>query len=197
MDKDPQKKNLRAIMRRATSLTALVSFILLMLTSVILYIVPAGRVAYWADYSLWGLSKTQWGDLHINLGVLFFIAILLHLYFNWKALTAYLKDRARSFRLFTLEFNLALLVTALFAVGTYMEVPPFSSIISLGTAISAKAEAYYGEPPYGHAELSTLQTFARKMELDLTLSLERLKQAGNHTPGSASDHSLTSARNTL
>lgn len=166
------------MIRKTISLTALLSFALLMLTSIILYIVPAGRVAYWADYHLWGLTKTQWGNLHINLGVLFFLAILLHTFYNWKAITTYLKNKAKEFKLFTREFNVALIMTILFSFGTYLEVPPFSTIIDIGTSISADAEAFYGEPPYGHAELSSLQTFAKKMELDLSLSLQRLKEAG-------------------
>jgi len=43
--------------RKITSLTALVSFVLEVITSVILYIVPQGRVAYWADWHLWGLNN--------------------------------------------------------------------------------------------------------------------------------------------
>ena len=44
--------------------------------------------------------------------------------------------------------------------------------------ISSKANAFYGEPPYGHAELSSLQTFSNKMELDLSQSIERLNNSG-------------------
>jgi hypothetical protein len=36
----------------------------------------------------------------------------------------------------------------------------------------------YGEPPYGHAELSSLKTFTKKMNLDLTKSMYLLKEAG-------------------
>ena len=63
--------------RRITSLTASVAFLLMLLTSIILYIVPQGRVAYWADWRLWGLTKTDWGNIHINMGLLFLIALLL------------------------------------------------------------------------------------------------------------------------
>jgi len=149
-----------------------------MLTSIILYIIPAGRVAYWADYHLWGLSKTQWGNLHINLGFLFFVTILVHSYYNWKAITTYLKNKAKEFRIFTKDFNIALILTALFSLGTLYEIPPFVNILQLGENISAKANAFYGEPPYGHAELSSLQTFTSKMELDLTQSKERLSNSG-------------------
>lgn len=166
------------MIRKITSLTALLSFILLMLTSVILYIVPAGRVAYWADYHLWGLTKAEWGNLHINLGVLLLLAIILHTYYNWKAITAYMKNKAKEFKLFTREFNAALVLVILFCLGTYFEVPPLSTIITIGESISADAEKFYGEPPYGHAELSSLKTFSKKMELDLELSMQRLKDAG-------------------
>ena len=80
-------------MRKITSLTAALTFIIVILTSIILYIVPHGRVAYWADWHLWGLSKDDWGNIHINTGLLFLIALLLHTYYNWKSLMAYLKDR--------------------------------------------------------------------------------------------------------
>ena len=85
-------------MRKITSLSALASFVLLTLTSVILYIVPPGRVAYWADWRLWGLSKTQWDNLHINLGVLFLVAVCFHVYFNWNPIVAYLKNKARQIK---------------------------------------------------------------------------------------------------
>ena len=60
--------------RRLTSLTAALAFLMMVLTSVILYIVPHGRVAYWSDWRLWGLSKTDWGNIHTNLGLLFLLA---------------------------------------------------------------------------------------------------------------------------
>ncbi|RLB96386.1 MAG: hypothetical protein DRH90_24660 [Deltaproteobacteria bacterium] len=49
-------------MKKITSLTSLISFLVLLLNSVVLYIVPHGRVANWADWRLWGLSKTDWGN---------------------------------------------------------------------------------------------------------------------------------------
>ena len=66
----------------------LISFVLCILTSVTLFIVPHGRIAYWADWRLWGLSKTQWSDLHLNLGILLLLAGFFHIYYNWKPITA-------------------------------------------------------------------------------------------------------------
>lgn len=164
-------------LRKIASLTALISFVLEMLTSVILYIVPQGRVAYWSDWRLWGLSKTQWGSLHVNLGVLFLIAICLHIYYNWSPIVAYLKNKGAELRVFTKDFTVALLLTLIFSLGTYWELPPFSTIISIGNQIKEAAAKKYGEPPYGHAELSSLLTFSKKVELDLDASLTRLAAA--------------------
>jgi len=158
-------------------LTAALSFVLLFITIVVLYIVPQGRVAYWADWRLWGLTKEQWGNIHINIGLLFLLSIFLHIYYNWKALLTYLKNKARQLTVLTPEFNAALALTVIFAVGTYFELAPFSWVLDFNTHLKDRAAAKYGEPPYGHAELSTLKAFASKAGLDLAVSLQRLKQA--------------------
>lgn len=164
--------------RKITSLTAALSFILIVMTSIILYIVPQGRVAYWADWHLWGLTKTDWGNLHINLGFLFLISLFLHIYYNWKALTSYLKNKARQMKVWTPDMNMALAITVIFAIGTYLMVPPFSWMMSLNNYFKDTGAAKYGEPPYGHAELSSLETFAKKMDLDLVRSMALLQSAG-------------------
>lgn len=164
--------------RKVTSLTALLSFIFMLMTAIILYIVPQGRVAYWADWHLWGLTKTQWGAIHINLGLLFILSILLHIYYNWKPILAYLKNKARRIIVFTREFSAALVIVVIFVVGTYIEIPPFSSFLALSDSIKAAAAEKYGEPPYGHAELSSLKIFTRRIGYDTQKSIEALKKAG-------------------
>ena len=156
----------------------LISFVLCILTSVILYIVPHGRIAYWADWRLWGLSKTQWSDLHLNLGILLLLAGFFHIYYNWKPITSYLKNRVKHIRVFTANFNIALLFTLLFAIGTLFEIPPMSTIVDFGESIKDAAAVKYGEPPYGHAELSSLKILARKEHLDLKKCAGLLLQAG-------------------
>jgi hypothetical protein len=164
--------------RKITSLTAALAFTLMVLTSIILYIVPQGRVAYWADWRLWGLTKTEWGNIHINLGLLFLIALGVHIYYNWNPLIAYLKNKRKQLKVLTPEFNTALLITLAFAVGTYFLIPPFSWVLTLNDYFKDSGAAKYGEPPYGHAELSSLKTFSQKMHLDLTRSIELLNKAG-------------------
>jgi hypothetical protein len=93
--------------RRVVSLTSALSFVVTVVTSVVLYIVPQGRIAYWANWRLWGLTKEQWGGIHINVGILFIIGLGFHIYYNWKPMMTYLKNNARNLKIFTKEFNLA------------------------------------------------------------------------------------------
>ncbi len=183
--------------RKITSMTMFISFILLVLTSVILYIVPQGRVAYWADWHLWGLSKTEWGNQHINLGFLFLFAGLLHIYYNWRPITAYMKNRARELKVFTFSFNMAMLFTLVVGLGTYFEIPPMSSVINLGDYFKDSAAAKYGEPPYGHAELSSLKLFSKKQDLDLDKAMELLKKGGIQFSDSKETLAVIAAGNKL
>ena len=157
--------------RKVTSMTMFISFLFLGITSIILYIVPHGRVAYWADWHLWGFTKGEWGNLHINLGFLFMFAGLLHMYYNWAPIKAYMKNRSREMKVFTPSFNVALLLTFIVGIGTYLEIPPMSTVINLGESIKDTASEKYGEPPYGHAELSSLKLFSKKQGLDLDLAM--------------------------
>lgn len=165
-------------MRKTISLTMFLSFILCIVTSVILYIMPYGRVAYWSDWHLCGLSKTQWDELHLNLGILMLVAGFFHLYYNWRPLLAYIKNKARKLDIFSYNSVAALFLALAVGLGTYFKVPPLVTIIDISTRIKDAASVTYGEPPYGHAELSSLKMFANKMDLDLARSIDLLQQAG-------------------
>jgi hypothetical protein len=120
----------------------------------------------------------DWGSVHINLGVLMLIAIILHVYYNWKPMISYMKNKSKELKVFTPDFNISLILTLVVFFGTLAGIPPLSSIIHFGEAITAKANLRYGEPPYGHAELSPLADFADKVKVDLEESLAALKAAG-------------------
>jgi hypothetical protein len=164
--------------RKITSMTMLLSLLVLLLNSIILYVVPEGRVAYWADWKFFGLTKGDWSAQHTTVGVLFLLAGLLHIYFNWKPIAAYMKNRARQVKVFTGSFNVALVLTALFVIGTYYNIPPMSTILDISESIKDSASVTYGEPPYGHAESSSLKMFATRENLDLEKSVELLRAEG-------------------
>ncbi len=170
-------------MRKITSMTMLVSLVLLILNSIILYVVPEGRVAYWADWRFLGLTKTEWGNQHVTIGFLFLLAGLLHLYYNWAAVKSYMKNKVKQIKVFTLPFNIGLLLTVLVTVMTYFQLPPVSLVIDLGDYFKETGAEKYGEPPYGHAELSSLKMLCQKESIDLDKALVLLEQQGVQVAG--------------
>ena len=164
-------------MRKITSLTMLLSLIVLTVNSIILYMVPEGRIAMWADWKFLGLTKGEWDAQHITVGVLFLIAGVLHIYYNWKPILAYMKNKTRQIKIFTGSFNVALVLTVIFVVGTYYNIPPMSTILHLSESVKDSGTVKYGEPPYGHAESSSLKMFAKRENLDIEKSMELLTKA--------------------
>jgi hypothetical protein len=165
-------------MRKITSLTLAITGIIELITSVVLYIMPAGRVAYWSDYRFLGLSKTEWGNIHLTVGTLFVVMGGIHIYLNWRLITTYIKNRAKKISLFTTSFNAALLLSFYVTIGTLYSLPPMNYIVTFGEHLSAAANEKYGEPPYGHAELSSLHMFCSRLNIDLAQATVLLNEAG-------------------
>ena len=53
--------NLR--IRGFVSLLTALSFLIMAVSGLILFIVPEGRIANWHDWRFLGLTKNQWGDM--------------------------------------------------------------------------------------------------------------------------------------
>ncbi|WP_320007464.1 DUF4405 domain-containing protein [Maridesulfovibrio sp.] len=164
--------------RKITSLTSFFSFITLIITSLVLYVVPQGRVAYWADWSMLGLSKEQWGDMHICLGVFFLTVSMLHIWLNWKLIIAYLKKKTGEAVFTSPAFFISLFLTLFVSIGALTGLPPMRQVLEFSRYFQAKGEAKYGVPPYGHAELSPLDIFCKRTGLDLEKAVNSLKNAG-------------------
>ena len=177
-------------LRRVTSLTLTFSFLIMSYTGILLFIAPKGRVANWINWKLFGLDKTEYTNLHVTFMVLFLISALFHLYLNWAPLMAYLKNRARQFSLLTKEFIFALLINAIFVVGTLSYWSPFEQFLDFEDDVKASWEKKIDKAPYGHAELSTLQEFAEKTNAHLETILSQLTHAG--LKGVSSDKTIAS-----
>lgn len=165
-------------LRKITSMTLVWSIIILTVNSIVLYVVPEGRVAYWADWSFLGLSKSDWGAQHTTIGVLFLLAGIIHIFYNFKPIMNYMKNKAKEIKFFSGANVIGLGLTLIFVVGTYLNLPPMAQILNLSEHFKDAAGEKYGEPPYGHAELSSLKMFAKRDSLDLAKSIELLKAAG-------------------
>ena len=164
-------------LRKVTSLTTLLSFILLIITSVVLYITPQGKIAFWANWNCWGIGKEEWGALHTNLGLLFIIAGIIHTMLNWKPIMAYLKNKAKKLKVFTADFNISLAITLVVTVMTFFNLPPLNAIQTFNESLKEAATDKYGDPPYGHAEASSLKSFCQRTGLDLKGSIKKLEKA--------------------
>lgn len=171
-------------LRKTTSLTTLLSFILLLITSIIMYITPQGKIAFWANWEIAGLGKEQWGALHTNLGILFVAAGLVHTVLNWKPIMTYLKTRTKKLRIFTTDFCIALGITLFITLFTLFELPPLSSVQAFNDKLKEAAAEEYGHPPYGHAEASSLKTFCKRTGINLEDALKGMS-AANLKPASA------------
>jgi len=165
-------------LRRFTSLSITFSFFVMTYTGIMLFIVPQGKIAYWTNWELFGLSKTQYGNLHVTFMVLFLIGIILHIYLNWNPIMVYLKNKNREFSLLTKEFILAFSFTLIFILGTLYEVAPFKTFLDFESSVKESWVTDKTIPPYGHAELSSLKSLCKKSYIDLEKAIETLNKNG-------------------
>jgi len=163
--------------QRFVSLTAGLSFLIIFISSGVLYFIPDRGVTGWTAWTFLGLDKQQWDNLHINLGILFLVFIVWHIYYNWKPIKAYLKVK-KKWKVFTKEFNVALIVTLLFAVGTITMTLPFSFLVNIGNGIKAVNSLDDGNPPFGYAEYATLEDFCLLTHIDKNQAIKRLRDKG-------------------
>ena len=171
----PKKTNTRSLITLIVAWSALV----MLVTGVVLYIVPQGRVAYWVDWQLIGLTKESWGDLHVISSIAFTAAVVYHLVFNWKPFTASMARKTEG--RFHIRKELVASVAAVSAVSlmAIAYLPPANWIMDFSAytkGLWVTAPAY--EPPYGHAEDSSLATFTRKMRIDTGKALAELRANG-------------------
>lgn len=168
--------NDKIIIKKIISLTLAFSFLIMSVTGIMLYIVPKGKVAYWANWQIFGLTKTQYGDIHITSMFLFLVVTIWHIYYNWKPLINYLRDSAKKVTFFKKELLIALLLNITFVIGTLMLVQPFKVALDINEDIKTYWEEEYGSPPYGHAEESSLKSFTKRMGIDIKKAMILLSE---------------------
>jgi len=146
--------------RGFTSFLAALCFLVVVVSGVILYFTPQGRVAHWTDWRIFGLDKEQWSAVHINCCLLFVIATIVHIYFNWSALWRYIKKKTAVRLNLKWELLIAVILCVIVVVGTLYSIPPFGTIMKWSDDIELYWERTSPRHPYPHAEESTLDDFA-------------------------------------
>jgi len=170
--------------RAFVSLLTTFCFVALVVTGLVLYVEPYGRIAYWTDWTLGGLGKKDWDGIHIIIGAIFLVVAVIHAIYNWTALVRYLTGKVRDGVKQWKEPMAAGALVVLAVVGAAAEWPPFSWVLDLSDrAKSAWSTQDAEEPPFGHAEMSTVASLCEKLGMDQQRALANLQQAGIRVDG--------------
>lgn len=162
--------------RKITSLILFFVGFLVAFTGVVLFVIPAGRVAYWNNWLLWRMSKTEYTELHINLSFVFLFFSCFHIAYNWKVLMTYFKSVSIKKASFSFDLTIAFLITVVVTLGTFFKVVPFKTFIDFGGDLKVALWGEAAEPPYGHAELSSLGVLIERTKLERRLVEDNLKK---------------------
>jgi len=180
-------------MKKITSLSLGFSFLIMSYTGVILYIAPHGRVSKWLDWHLFGLDKAQYQELHTTSMVTFLVFGVLHIYYNWKSIMFYMRDRSKKISFTKKEFLIALILNVFFVVGTLTLTQPFKGFLDLGAtikdtwgeksiSISSPLDSNIIEvsikPPPEQLGRKTLQDLSDMGNIDLEKAIKTLQSKG-------------------
>jgi len=164
--------------RRFTTFLVVISFLVMTISGLVLYITPPGRVAHWTNWKFLGITKEGWGAMHTIFSLLFMIIAILHLRYNWRVFLIYIRDKVKQSIRLRWEFLAAVLVSVIIFVGTLYNMPPFATIMGFGERIKHRWEETQSSPPIPHAELLSLEAFASQIEITLSSAVEKLTSKG-------------------
>ena len=154
--------------------------IVIILTGVVLYFAPPGRVAHWVEWKFLGLTKEEWQAVHTIFSFIFVVIAGYHLYYNWVVFWSYLKSKVVN----GIKMKKELIWSGIFTVAVFGlvlgNVPPFSTVMDFGTYLSDSWSNEESEPPVPHAELFTLKEYCQELQMDLQLVMQKLQREGIH-----------------
>lgn len=106
-------------------------------SGLVLYVAPSGRVAQTTNWELLWLGKTQWEAMHTVFSFLWILPLGLHLFFNWKPILSYLKDRATKAYTLKRELLAALALTGFFSLASVYNWTPVREVMAFGEGFSS------------------------------------------------------------
>ena len=165
-------------LRAFISLYMTVTSIIIAISGIILFIAPPGRIAHWSYWSMLGLTKDEWQGIHITFTFIIIIVGILHIIYNWKPLVAYLSNKINGVTSIRKEFTLSLILPLFIFGGTYYHIPPFSTVIDFGEAITDSWSEEASEPPIPHAEELTLAEVSSQLNLNTKSVIQKLSRSG-------------------
>jgi len=104
------------------------SFCVMIVSGVVLYVAPPGGVARMTGWRFWGLGKDAWMAQHFSSCTVFVPAGLIHLYLNTRILWGYIRSKtARGIRR---KWELLTSLVLFMVTGTLWNLPPWNCILA-------------------------------------------------------------------
>ncbi|MBN1511761.1 MAG: DUF4405 domain-containing protein [Phycisphaerae bacterium] len=179
--------------RTFTSLLVTSVFLVLAVSGSVRYFAPSCRDANWGGWNVLGLGKDEWVAMHMASALVFLVAAVVHVTFNWRALAGYLRiRRGRGLRYWRETAGAAGLTAAVVILSAAL-LPPASSLAELAEQQQESfAQTLAPAAPWRHAEDTPLGEFAQKLGVPLESVLKSLNTHGR--PAHAEDMLLDVAR---
>ncbi|MAQ38078.1 MAG: hypothetical protein CMO21_12745 [Thioclava sp.] len=112
--------------RAAAVFLAGLSFVVMVISGLVVSIAPSGRVARDIDWSLLALNRADWELLHFAMGVLFIFAGIWHIKLHWPVIRNLLWSAAAQTLCHRRELALAVGLVGAVIVLTLLWWPPIS-----------------------------------------------------------------------
>jgi hypothetical protein len=107
------------------------SALVLLISGIVLFVAPSGRIANATDWALFWLGREGWVNLHNVFAILFIAGVAWHLVFNWKPLSNYVVSRASHHLNLKREMLAAAAVVLVLVVLVAQDVPPVDLLTDL------------------------------------------------------------------
>ncbi len=144
-----------------TSFGLFLSFLMVLISGVILYIFPGRSPG--VIWEMGGLTKPAWQNQHIIFGFAFSLLSLGHLFLvNWHAFFSYLKTKSTQRLKSPAELATIIMLSLFVGFGTYFGIQPFSGILEFGKQISKSWESNAKQAPKPLVERLTLAELSQQ-----------------------------------
>ncbi|MBU8892458.1 MAG: DUF4405 domain-containing protein [Bacteroidales bacterium] len=170
------------------SIGLLLSFVIMLISGIILYIAPEGSISRWIGWKVFNLTKGQWEQQHTIFSFLFMGFSIFHIFsINWRLLLSYFTLRKKKLKNIR-ELIISLIITIIVFTGTYFNFSPLKTIINIGKNVSESYSVNAKIPEIPDAEKLSIKEFSGKVfnislpELELILNKNNLNLNNTDIP---------------
>ncbi len=172
--KDKNRFNIRGFV----SLVIAIMFVVLLFSGFVVYIAPKCWIANWIDWGVAGLGKHDWEAIHTVFALLFIVAIIAHIVYNWNTFISYIAMGIKKGVGLKREFLYALCLVVLVFIATWLAIPPFSWVVDFGERQTLAWEKGIVLPPFAGAELATVEELGVRIGEEPEEILQLLRDRG-------------------